>query len=391
MERLLLILLFALQATTSYSQSNDLLSVTVTFSDGKQKEGYIPADKLEKYTHINFKEEPAAAFSQIKPEEVRSIESINGFHILTHTLNGKEYFLEALVTGEANLFLVEDETGSSRFFALVEENQFQELTEKKTVKVIEGKTFSNSSKVYLGILEVLFNDCRPEKLEKTRLSYNSLTKAFTDYNECKGNLTYASTVREKGELRLTFLGGININQVDPKISSLADNFDSQTGLSAGLEISYIPSFFSSRIEGALGIFYSEKGGNGNYVLSNYQTAEFDYRLLEVTLSTRYYLLKSTSRLNPYLGLNINKGFLTNKESAALKYNEEGEKFYLYKGSFTELGNGTAFYLGYEAGLNYTLADQNGLKMRASYYAHHDGIKMFQFSGLTLQAGYYFSF
>lgn len=391
MNRLLLILFFALQAITSYSQSNNLLPVTVTFNDGKQKEGYIPADKLEKYTQINFKEEPAAAFSQIKPEEVSSIESINGFNILTHNVDGQDYFLEALVTGEANLFLVEDKTGSSRFFALIEENQFQELTENKTIKVIEGKTFSNSSKVYLGILEMLFKDCRPENLEKTRLSYTSLTKVFTDYNECKDNLTYASTGREKGEIRLTFLGGININQVNQKISSLADNFESQTGLSAGLEISYIPSFFSSRIEGALGIFYSEKGGKGNYVLSNYQTAEFDYRLIEATLSTRYYLLKSTSRLNPYLGLNINKGFLTNKESAALKYNEEGEKFYLYKGSFTELGTGTAFYLSYEAGFNFKLTDQNGLKMRASYYSHHDGIKMYQFSGLTLQAGYYFSF
>ncbi|MDX1543076.1 MAG: hypothetical protein R3214_03945, partial [Christiangramia sp.] len=301
------------------------------------------------------------------------------------------YLQKKIVGGYADLFYLRDHENKLRFYVSHEDHGDQELTIKTSKTDIGGKTYNRESKQYLGTLALLFNDCPQENLASTKYTIKSLSRIFIDYNNCKNNLSYtAEEIHKKPEVRVAFMGGANFTTITTGYETLTGDFGYQSGMDIGMELSIIPAFADSHFSFVLGVNYSDKGGEAEYLRQRFERAVIDYQMIAIDLSVRYNFLPPSAKLNPYIGIFANKSFfLKSQEERMRKIADDGNSDYLIDIGI-HFPNSFPLSFSAEAGLNYLLNDNSGLTLNANLYKYDDGEGFFEAKGYAVQAGYFIS-
>ncbi|GAA4325214.1 hypothetical protein GCM10023115_40860 [Pontixanthobacter gangjinensis] len=366
-------------------------NATIYFKDQSIQSAYINFNRINDYSEINYRQKTESKPETIKPQKVDSIVSKDRkFIYSTRTIGDQNYFQQKLIGGYADLFHLKDETRDERYFVSHPVHGEQELSMKSKKASNSGKTYNQETKQYLGTLSLLLKDCQPEYLNNTKFNIRSISKTLKAYNECKNKLTYiAEEIEKKPEFRIAFMGGANFTTISTNNQSLTGDFGYQTGMDLGMELIFIPTFTKSHFQVALGINYSDKGGEAEYLRQRFDRAIIDYEMIAFDLSLRYSFLPSTSKLNPYIGVFANKSFfLKDQGERMLRVSDsDGNTDYLI-----DLGvsfpNSFPLTFSAEAGMNYKLTNKSGLTFNANIFQHNDGEAFFETKGYALQLGYY---
>lgn len=379
--------LLCLSAT---AQQQKTQNATIYFKDKPSEKVYINFNKIKDYFELSYSQTAESDSEKLKPSEVDSIVSNNeNFIFSTRTIGSTEFFQQKLVGGHADLYYLKDNKRNVRFFVSHKNHEEQELSMKSKKAEIDGKTFDQETKQYLGTLSLLLSDCAPENLNSTHFSIRSLSRTIKKYNECKGRLAYvANEVEQKPEFRLAFMGGANFTTITTNYQTLTGDFGYSTGLDLGMELIFIPTFANSHFHVALGLNYSDKGGEADYLRQRFDRAIINYEMIAVDLSVRYNFLPTSSKLNPYVGIFANKSFfLQDQDARMLKVAEDGNTDYLIDLG-VDFPNAFPLTFSVEAGVNYQLTDKSGLSFNANIFKHEDGEGFFDAKGYAIQLGYY---
>lgn len=373
----------------TFSQEIKKEKITIYLSNESQRKGSIEI-KEQEFQKINFYNEGSTILEEIPANQINQITDADGNEIYkSYQLKNKHFLMKLLISGDNNLYYFIDEKLVQHYISQSKKFGYKELIQTKTQKEIDSKNYTVLSSQYIGTMKVLFEDCPLKNLEKTAFNLKALSKAFEEYNTCRGNLTYKSFLQEKKpEIRLGIHVGTNFTTIETRYNSLVKDFNSQTGLTFGAEITYIPTFIESKITGTFGVFYTSKGGDAESLRENFESLEVDYQAIELSFSLRYHLFKIHKKIIPFLGIGLNKGFLINDlEERVVTIEENGNKKPFKNYAIADNSNTYNLTAQFEAGLNFLLNDNNGLILKGLYYNSGDKNEIFKAKGLSLQVGY----
>lgn len=389
----ILILILIATIGKTFSQENNQQPVTIYFNNETLKKGNLEFDITE-FQNFEFYSNTSSNKEKISADEVRLITDASNNEIYkSYQYNNKKFLMKLLVGGDIDLYYFIDENSNQHYITESKEFGRKELIQTIDTKKIDSKSYSVSTKQFIGTMKVLFKDCISEDIENTRFKLKSLSKEFEDYNNCKGNLTYSSSIpNEKPEIRLALISGGNFTRIETHYETLVEDFDTSTGLTVGAEISYIPMIIDSKITAVFGIFYTNKGGVANSLRQSFDKLEVDYQAMELSFSLRYNFFKHNKKINPFLGIGLNKGFLLNDESQRLTTISDNGDRRPYENSAIAV-NANTFNLGpqFEGGLNYLLNEKSGVILKAMYFNSTDKNEIFKAKGFSIQAGYLIRF
>lgn len=376
-----------------FSQENIPQKITIHYKSGVLQSGTFNSELLE-FDEIIFNPSETNKSIKVTPSQIEKFVDDNGNEVIkTYKSDSKTNFIKLLVGGDISLYYFIDENLDQHYISDSKEFGNKELIQTSEIKKIDSKSYTSVIKQYIGTMKVLFRDCTGLNIENTEFKLKSLSKAFEEYNTCKGNLNYSSSLQtEKPEIRLGILTGANFTKMKTRYQTLVEEFDSETGLTFGAEISYIPTFIESKITGVLGVFYTSKGGTAKSLRQNFESLKVDYEAIELSFSLRYNFFKPNKKINPFLGVGLNKGFLINDlDNRVVTIFENGEQKPYENYATSDTSNTFNLTPQFEGGVSFILNDSGGIIIKALYYNSRDKNEIFMAKGISLQAGYLIRF
>ncbi|WP_103070238.1 CS1 type fimbrial major subunit [Aquimarina sediminis] len=179
--------------------------------------------------------------------------------ITTEIANSTSYFLEVLVEGKANLLFLDTNTNKKRYFLKSDKSGLKEL-DIITRREKNSQTKNYYIKRYIGILSLEFNDCETlkSKIEKLRLTQSDLSKAFIQYNNCTGEITFESErLNRKNLHKIIIEAGLYSSKIKTRGTSLrGSDFDNSINPGFGIHYLYTPTALSSAVSLSIGASYN---------------------------------------------------------------------------------------------------------------------------------------
>ena len=371
------------------------IPVTITFKSGVSKSVLITSDDINNSISIKYKTASYDDFQTVTPENIESIIANDNSVILkTFKNTNGSFFLNQIVGGAADLYYYSDKSGSTKYVAYTEDVGFKPLNRIESSMKKDGKEFNKNTKEYLGVLNLIFTDCKDNiVLENIKFTARSLANAFTSYNECKNELNFTSfSLDKKTKFRIGILGGADVNSLKTN-TSVAANGKGETNFSIGTEFVLIPAFFQSKLMPFISLNYANTGGTADYLSTpEFDQVLLDFKLIELYSGLRYSLAPMSSKLNPFIGLSARKSFILDHENSILKVANDNStpSKPLYDGNpYKNLGNSMKLGFHFQAGVNYRLTPNQGVIFKADYSSMHESLGEFQFNRFKLEVGYYF--
>ena len=371
------------------------ISATITFKSGESKSVLITSDDINNSTSIKYKTPNSEFFQTITPENIESIIAHDNSVILKTFKNANEsFFLNQIIGGAADLYYYLDTSQSARYVAYTEDFGYKTLNSYKTSVKKDGSEFNKNTKEYLGVLNLMFSDCKDEiELKNIKFTARSLANAFTSYNECRNELNFtSSSLDKKTKFRIGILGGADINSLKAN-TSVAENGKGETNFSVGTEFVLIPAFFQSKLMPFISLNYAKTGGTADYLSTpEFNQLYLDFKLIELYSGLRYSLAPMSSKLNPFIGASIGKSFVLDHENSILKIANDNStpSKPLYDGNpYKNLGKSMKLGFHFQAGINYRLTPNQGVIFKADYSSMYESLGEFQFNRFKLEVGYYF--
>ena len=303
MKRLFIIFLLTGLFTNSFSQT-EFRKGYVILQNSDTLHGFI---NFTKKNVCHFKKSDSDKKHQAyEPSELVGFGVINGRHFESKVIPsqigeapGETVFMECVVKGAASLY-----TFNNRFFSLVADTSFYELSQKTTPN--SGGSFVQ--KRYYGILNYQMRGCPDvgRKLIKLKLSKDDLVDLFSEYNICVSS-PYIYYLEQKPKLitKLSFHGGftqssINLNFSDKPLYNSPINASS--GM-VGSSLNFTWPRATERVSMNLGLMYfftnfyiTSIGETGTRV--NYIEGTININELKVPLGLQYSF--NTRRLTPFV-------------------------------------------------------------------------------------------
>lgn len=370
---------------TLHAQSNAIIYQ----KNGKNIPASVKFEQISNYQNLKYADENGNTQSIVASQIDSVVSNSRKFILKSKSFEDQIYLMKLLVGGYSNLYFFKDKYRKPHYIAEHPSYGMQELVQTSTKANSSGKTYNNQTKKYLGTLSILFGDCKPEKLGHTSLSNKSLSAVFISYNECKKQQSYvADEISENSKLRFALLGGVNFTTIHSAFESI-DTFDSQTGPEAGIEIAYVPTALKSKINVLLGINYSKKGGETVYPYQNYDKVVIEYPMIGLDFAVRYHFLPATSKINPFLGMYVNKSFILNSRDERMKKVAENGNSAPYVDLDLQFNSSMNLAFGPQLGIDYLISKNSGLILLAKTYNLDDGHNYFQAKGAAVQIGYFY--
>ncbi|MCU0369513.1 MAG: porin family protein [Cyclobacteriaceae bacterium] len=173
-----------------------LVSISA-FSQSIFREGFIVKKERQDTVHgfikllgsvhepsFKFKTSKEATAIDLSPEEIYAIVIKDYRYFKTITVDADDKFAQALVEGEADLYLNE-----KKFY--LEKDEKLSLLEIEQIEMEGAKkeTAIHRKKTYVGILKSSMNDCPAvwPLIDKSRLVESNLTSIVDEYNQCRNS------------------------------------------------------------------------------------------------------------------------------------------------------------------------------------------------------------
>lgn len=212
----------------------------------------------------------------------------------------KTIFLEELVGGDRRLFRYND-GAETRFFYTDENGSIKQLVYKpyyiSDMKVSYNNDFRKQMSSAL--------NCSGTSSNYNNVEYkqNDLTKAFTEYHNCKtGNTAVAVKEKNSGKINIHLRPRVNFSsyEISNEIINYHNNLDSKPHFGFGVEVEWILPFNKNRwsviTEPSYRQYKAEGEGRSGHA-GNQRIAEVDYKAIEIPLGLRhYFFLNDDSRL-----------------------------------------------------------------------------------------------
>ena len=303
MKRLFIIFLLTGFFTNSFSQT-EFRKGYVILQNGDTLHGYINSTKKNV---CHFKKSDSDKKHHVyNPGELVGFGVANGRYYESKVMPERNetepdemVFMECVVKGAASLY-----TFNNRFFSLVSDTSFYELSQKSTPN--SGGSFVQ--KRYYGILNYQMRDCPDvgRKLIKLKLSMDDLVDLFLDYNTCVSS-PYIYFLEKKPKLitKLSIHGGFTQSSINLKFSDKV-LYNSPINASSGMvgtSLNFTWPRATERVSMNLGLMYfftnfyiSSMGETGTRV--NYIEGTININELKVPLGLQYSF--NTRRLTPFV-------------------------------------------------------------------------------------------
>lgn len=253
------------------------------------------------------------------------------------------YFLHKVIHAKVSLLATRDPSGNPRYF-IQKDTIFKELEVRVNVVKNEkdGKYYKSESKLYLGTLIYLLQDCSELRpiINATKLTETSLSKTILKYNECmhKDSIYY---VQKPNQPRITIgiIAGPNFSflRFDPpyQAKEISERSSYKPGIIGGVTLNYTLPFISKNLSIQTELAFVRSNFKGEYQYQRFLdpadgrpvtpvnfklNADVQLDALELPLQLRYTV--NFRKLKPYL----NAGLLYNY-NLATKENGKVTGFY----------------------------------------------------------------
>lgn len=236
----------------------------------------------------------------------------------TPELKEKTLFLEALVTGKANLYRYE-KGKIKRFFISNENRKIEQLIFKKYLNSSNQISYNNRYKQQLSI-QLKCKNITINTLKNIAYRTTDLTKVFIKYNTCaNSDFTFFKTKNKGKRISLNLRPRFNLTntQLNRESSTIGGNsfvIDYGNlityGLGAELEVFFYKNDFSFIIEPTFTSSISHSSGfsqNLGTLTTLEGIAKFSYQAIEVPFGVRYYFFskqKSKAFVNTTFNFSI---------------------------------------------------------------------------------------
>ena len=243
----------------------------------------------------------------------------------------KDFFVEFLIQGKANIYYVRDHT--EHFYIETLQDGIMEISKEDVVVRKNGVEFIQPY-AYIGKLKYMLSDCPAiyDDIDKTKIYSNDLIKLARRYHQlvCDSEKCVIFERKSKPvQLIFSVVGGVSYNDF---IFDKNNYTDYRFSNFYGIETEFHYLFFSAeQVYLKSGLIYQHFGTyhfNTNYILVNgyYKYGEFNYdkdikaHTLRIPLTMHYVF--TNSKLQPDFGFGINNMFFltSNPELFIYEYN-----------------------------------------------------------------------
>lgn len=339
-----LILLFLLIATSAFSQQDFRKGYIVQNNDTLR--GYVDyrGDMRNSQT-TTFKSTLTGKEQELTPDDIAGygFEDENKiFESKIVSLGGRasatpqKLFMNVLVKGRVSIYSYRDSHTLDHYY-LQKDTLLTELVqrEREVTDAKTGKIYKATTKVYRGILKLVFSDCASismSQLERVKLLHRDLIDITTKYNQCVAPA--AATVdywHRKKKAVITFGPVLAYSQGKLQFSGSFQNLDkvsfqNDTNLGGGLSINAVLPYMSEKLSLQAELLYILSKFTGtNHMRNSGRTTHymFDLTYIKLPVQLRYTYPKGIVRPS------VNAGYLI---ACAIK--DKNEKYYSYSGLTT---------------------------------------------------------
>ena len=332
---LLATLLLALPTSAQRDETYPFLPGYVVLASGDTLRGEVQ-DRIdmEHARGVHFRQEPTAEVRRYTPAQLRGYEYGSGRRYVSRTVVPRggppglsrrpptssdaetdplptPYFLQVLVDGELDLYVLHLQAGDERYWIGGPEGTPAPLYVEERVQVTEtdGRTRVVTDRQYVRALARAFAACPEQQRRADRVGYkrSSLIRAVVRYNECVGApavVASSESLRRRRALalHLALRGGLGLATLSRGGLSGDSRAAPYIGALAELEIRNLPERVSIVAELAL----QKKGTTEGEIVAPLLGRHYDRWIADVSLGAQYLLPRGP---RPYLGTGFSIGYL----------------------------------------------------------------------------------
>ncbi|WP_378176572.1 hypothetical protein [Aquimarina sp. SS2-1] len=374
MKNTIFLSIFLIINTAIFAQ-NEFEPGIIHFRDGKIQKGWIQFFNKKDYRSVLFKESESKEIESFTTNQIQyyTFDHIDK-KVVVETVNLKPVFMEVIVEGKANLLLYNDENGSKRYFLKSEKSGLKKLD---IITKNEGDLSRGQFKLkrYIGILNLEFNDCDiiKSQIDDIKLNLTSLSKAFTEYNNCTEGVSFSSErLKRKDVHNVIIEAGLNSTGIAEKGERVrGKEFSNSLKPTIGATYMYTPTLFNSKTSLSVGAFYNEINSetayfrNDEVLIGNYRTTRINTKAINIRLGILYNFSQSQRKINTSIGLFYINSRLLNSDTAYLRIDNQGNEEYLYEDFNVPIETSSSGF-AIELGILYKLSMHNDLTLKLGY-------------------------
>jgi hypothetical protein len=295
--------------------------------------------------HCDFQKAGSDSVKRFYPGDIKGYRFDNGKYYVSREIGGSKVFMEYLIHGKLDVYFYQDERGDNHYYAAKDTLKPQELKYSKENRYSNGKSYVYESKLYIGILNYLTQDCgeMTEKLksmkEPDHKNLIDIAKVYHNY-KCKDEKCIIYEKKIPRKIKVALYGGSNL------FFNTISNLDRKIYPSYGYQFLFQQAQRRERLYIGIGLF------NEGIIYDNEESKAYNQnhiRYIRIPFSLNY--ISQRKGFSPYIAYEFDLRYLGYFQ--ALKV---GVKYQVKKFSFLLIPDikTSMFIMPIAAGLNFGL-------------------------------------
>lgn len=214
-------------------------------------------DYYENSQYCEFQETGTESVKRFYPWDITGYRFTDGKYYISKMVDGNQLFMEYMINGILDIYFYQDENGDNHYYAAKDSLDLHELKYSKEIRYLKGKSYEYESKLYIGVLNYLTQDCgeMADDLQSAHApNHQNLIGFAKEYHnyKCKGEQCIIYEKKIPRKIKVAVYGGSNL------FFSTISNLDRKLFSSFGYQFMFQQAQRRERLYIGIGLFSEGK-------------------------------------------------------------------------------------------------------------------------------------